>query len=319
MTPSLFAGLNAEDETSFCLELGEQAEARLRQHWETFITSEDIQWLSNIGINAVRIPIGYWLFGDVKPYFGSSDILDRMMLELQQKNIQVILDFHAAPGCQNGQDHGGIKGICEWHQDAENISKSLDFLEKVADHYKGYENLYAIELLNEPHVNISIDILKDSYIQCYSRIRKYLSFEKTAIIIHDRFQYQEWKNFMIKPDFKNVLLDGHLYQFFTDQEANLDIHGHIQKAAIQRRQEVEEMEQQLWTIIGEWSLGLPPQALSGDEFTQNMSRRAYAAAQLISYERCQGWFFWSYKLEPGVGIGWNFRDCVERGWLPDNY
>jgi glucan 1,3-beta-glucosidase len=33
MTPSLFAGLDATDETSFCVELGAEAEERLSRHW----------------------------------------------------------------------------------------------------------------------------------------------------------------------------------------------------------------------------------------------------------------------------------------------
>ncbi|MGB3510211.1 MAG: cellulase family glycosylhydrolase [Microcoleaceae cyanobacterium] len=320
MTPSLFVGLEAEDETSFCRELGENAEQILRQHWETFITAEDIQWLSDIGINAVRIPVGHWLFGDIEPYFGAIDILDNMMSELNQKNIKVILDLHAAPGNQNGEDHGGIKGVCEWHQDSVNIAQTLYFLGRLAAHYQESENLYAIQLLNEPHWDIPIDILKEYYIQGYTRIRNHLSAEKTAIIISDGFRPKEWGDFMKEPDFSNVLIDSHLYQCFTNEEENLDIHGHIQKAVIDRKNEVQEIQDQLWMIIGEWSLGLPEKTFSDhDEFTHNMSRRAYAAAQLISYERCQGWFFWSYKLENSIAPGWDFRECVKRGWLPNNY
>ena len=320
MTPSLFADLAAEDETSFCQELGENAEARLRQHWETFITAEDVQWLSDIGINAVRIPVAYWLFGDVEPYFGSIDILDNMMSELNQKNIKVILDLHAAPGCQNGQDHGGIKGICEWHQNPENIFQSLAFLERLAIHYQEYENLYAIELLNEPGWNVPIEIVKEYYIQGYNRIRNHLSPERTAIIIQDGFRPYEWNNFMNEPDFSNVLLDTHLYQCFNNDEQELDINGHVQKAVIDRKHELEIIQNQLGIIIGEWSLGLPPKAfVQPDEFIQNLSIMAYAAAQLISYESCQGWFFWSYKLEQGFGSGWDFRNSVEKGWLPDKY
>ena len=63
MTPSLFAGLNAEDETSYCVELGAKAIPALHEHWQSFITREDFAWLAGIGINAVRIPIGHWLFG----------------------------------------------------------------------------------------------------------------------------------------------------------------------------------------------------------------------------------------------------------------
>ena len=320
MTPSLFTDLKAEDETHFCLELGDGAEAKLRHHWETFITSEDIQWLHQIGINAVRIPVGYWLFGGVQPYIGASDVLDRMMSELQQNQIQVVLDFHAAPGCQNGEGHGGLQGVCEWHQSEEYIARSLDFLEQLADHYQHYDNLYAIELLNEPRWDIPRELLKEYYIQGYLRIRKHMSPQQVAIAIPDSLWPPHWDDFMKEPEFSNVLVDTHLYQCFTPDMAPLGIGDHLQIAIARRQQEIADFEQQFWTIVGEWSLGLPPGAFQEqDEFSKNLSIRAYGAAQLMSYERCRGWFFWSYKLEPGIGSGWNFRECVERGWLPASY
>ena len=41
MKPSLFEGLAATDETTWCAELGAQAPARLRAHWDSFITRAD--------------------------------------------------------------------------------------------------------------------------------------------------------------------------------------------------------------------------------------------------------------------------------------
>ena len=68
MTPSLFEGLQAVDETSYCIELGELAGQTLKAHWQDFITIKDFVWLASIGVNAVRIPIGHWIFGDDYPY-----------------------------------------------------------------------------------------------------------------------------------------------------------------------------------------------------------------------------------------------------------
>jgi glucan 1,3-beta-glucosidase len=57
MTPSLFAGLAATDETTWCVEQGPAAAPRLRAHWDSFITQDDLFWLAGVGINAVRIPL----------------------------------------------------------------------------------------------------------------------------------------------------------------------------------------------------------------------------------------------------------------------
>ena len=63
ITPSVFEGLDATDETTYCVELGDKADAILKQHWNTYITRDDFAWLAKIGINAVRLPVGQWLFG----------------------------------------------------------------------------------------------------------------------------------------------------------------------------------------------------------------------------------------------------------------
>ncbi len=89
MTPSLFDGLAATDETTWCAELGNDASGRLRAHWNTFVTRDDFAWLARVGIDVVRIPLGHWIFGPPYPYHakygadrqpfvtGGIDVLDR--------------------------------------------------------------------------------------------------------------------------------------------------------------------------------------------------------------------------------------------------
>ena len=125
MTPSLFEGLEATDETTWCVELGEQAESTLKNHWDRFITRDDFAWLASRGINAVRIPLGHWIFGPDYPYHrtyganpypfvvGGIAVLDRAFDWAEELGLHIVLDQHSAPGCQNGFDNGGIKDVCE--------------------------------------------------------------------------------------------------------------------------------------------------------------------------------------------------------------
>lgn len=141
--------MTATDETSYCVELGEaEATRRLQHHWNTFITRDDFVWLAQAGINAVRLPVGHWLFGKDYPYHssygearypfvvGGLEIVDRMMAWAEQCKLKVVLDLHAAPGCQNGFDNGGILNVCEWASKAEYIDHALDVLERLAQRYK---------------------------------------------------------------------------------------------------------------------------------------------------------------------------------------
>lgn len=322
MTPSLFEGLKAVDETTFCQELGTKAEERLRRHWETFISEDDFKWLSQVGINCVRIPVGHWIFGDVRPYFGSIDILDWAIKTASYYGIGVLIDLHAAPGCQNGFDNGGIMGVMEWHKHPENITRALDVIEQLAQRYASYDNVKGIELLNEPRWDVPEDILKDYYIKGYYRVRKYMT-KDVAVVIHDGFRPLIWNGFMSEPEFSNVILDTHMYQCFTDEDKNKDASEHIRKA-LGRKQELEEIGRQLPVYVGEWSLGLDISSLRGlNAFEKEAAMMAFGSSQLLTYENARGWFFWSYKIELDEGnkwkYQWDFRECVKRGWLPKNY
>ncbi|WP_394753304.1 glycoside hydrolase family 5 protein [Crenothrix sp.] len=345
MTPSLFEGLKATDETSYCVELGTQAESRLKQHWQSFITRDDFVWLASIGINAVRIPLGHWIFGANYPYHrvygesrypfveGGIDILDQAFEWAQAVGLSIILDLHAAPGCQNGFDNGGIKDVCDWPTDKSYIEHSLWVLEKLAERYQGQGALHGIEVLNEPRWDIDTHLLKQYTTDGYHRIRKHCAAEDVAVIFCDGFRpYTEYLEFLMPPEFENTVLDIHRYQCFTRQEIDLDIFGHLKQTIVNWKHEAELIgkDMQRGTYVGEWSLGMDLKVVSlwangpfnhaletMGEFQKNVAYRAYASAQLATFESYLGWFFWSYKTE--TVPAWCFRDCVKNGWLPDQF
>jgi glucan 1,3-beta-glucosidase len=200
MKPSLFEGLAATDETTWCAELGPKAPAKLRAHWENFITREDFAWLAGVGINAVRIPVGHWIFGPPYPYHpkygqsphpfveGGLDILDQAFQWATEFGLSVVLDFHAAPGCQNGFDNGGIMDVVEWHTKEEYLAHSVTVLGRLAERYHTQPNLYGIELLNEPRWDVPTDLLQGFNLRAYDAIRKFCPAEQVAIVFHDGFR-----------------------------------------------------------------------------------------------------------------------------------
>jgi glucan 1,3-beta-glucosidase len=345
MTPSLFEGLAATDETTWCAELGDAATPKLQQHWDTFITREDFVWLHERGINALRIPLGHWIFGPGYPYHrsygdnrqpfvaGGIDVLDRAFAWATELDMRIVLDLHAAPGCQNGFDNGGIKDVCEWHTQADYREHSLNVLERLAERYHPQACLQAIEVLNEPRWDVPTDYLKSYNIDAYQRIRKHCSAADVSVVFHDGFRdYHEYLGFMPAPEFANVVFDIHRYQCFERGDIDSDIYTHMHKASGQWKAEADGIITQMGmpAYCAEWSLGLDLKVVSlwaegpfnhaldhMDSFQQNTAYRGYAAAQLLTFEKYLGWFFWSYKTE--TTPAWCFRECVQRGWLPDNF
>ncbi|KAJ7619472.1 glycoside hydrolase family 5 protein [Roridomyces roridus] len=75
-------------------------------HWRTWFTQSDVDDFVDLGINTVRVPLGYWIVEDlVDPnteYFpkGGMAHLKRGLEMLDDAGIAVILDHHALPGVQ---------------------------------------------------------------------------------------------------------------------------------------------------------------------------------------------------------------------------
>src|SRR5580698_1385534 len=317
MTPDTYRGTDAPDEYTLCLMLGDQAKGRLDQHRDTFITARDFRWIKDSGLNAVRLPVGYWALEAPTPYVECSRFIDFALDQCQKNNLKLLLDLHGAPGSQNGWDHSGRSGPINWPTDPQNIQETLRVLESFAQKYGQHPALFGIELLNEPRDVVPLEILQQFYQDAYARMRPHLD-PKVAIVFHDSFRPLAWKKFMQAPAFDNVILDTHLYQCFDEAARGRTAQEQIQ-FAINRQATLDDMQrEELPTIVGEWSLSLPEHSLRGlSPFQVAAVKRGYADTQLLNYESTRGWFFWSYKLHSDSE--WNFKYCVERGWLPGNF
>jgi glucan 1,3-beta-glucosidase len=317
MTPDTYEGTDAPDEYTLCLDLGEDAKSRLDRHRETFIIADDFRWIKQHGLNAVRLPVGYWALEAPKPYVECSRFIDFALDQCQKNGLKLLLDLHGAPGSQNGWDHSGRSGPINWPKDPQNIKETLRVLESFAQKYGGHPALYGIELLNEPRPEVPIEILQQFYQDGYSRIRRHTG-PGVAVVLHDSFRPLVWKDFMQEPSFVNVILDTHLYQCFDKKDRSRSALEQL-AFALDRNTTLGQMQrEELPTLVGEWSLSLPDRAMSGLSSLQvESTTRGYADAQLLNYEGTRGWFFWSYKLhQPSE---WHFKHCIERGWLPPNF
>lgn len=108
VTPSLFyqfegrpANETAMDMHGFCRVLGAQeANRQLRIHWEKWVTEEHLAELASRGINALRVPVGDWMWTPYWPYHGCADgavdQLKRVLRHSQKLGLRVLIDLHGA-------------------------------------------------------------------------------------------------------------------------------------------------------------------------------------------------------------------------------
>lgn len=280
MSPALFEGTDAEDEYWLPRKLSKEVyEARIKIHRSEYITERDFVTIRRMGMEFVRIPIPYFVFGDREPFLGCVDELDKAFNWAEKYDMKILLDLHTAPFGQNGFDNGGICGVCKWSQNPDEVEFVLGVLERLAKRYGMRKGLWGIEVLNEPITekawqlfNVperypakdlvmaegsapnTFEFLKKFYLDAYVRLRKFLPDEK-YIVIHDGFELLAWKDFMQEKQYVNVVLDTHQYLMMAESdgcEQNLD--AYIQYIKEHYEKEIEEMEQYFPVICGEWCL-----------------------------------------------------------------
>ena len=78
MSPVLFEGTDAEDEYWLPRKLSREVyEARIKIHRSEYITERDFVTIKAMGMEAVRIPVPYFVFGDREPFTGCIKELDK--------------------------------------------------------------------------------------------------------------------------------------------------------------------------------------------------------------------------------------------------
>ena len=346
MSPGLFAGTEAEDETQLSCDLADVAKReRLKAHRDSYITERDFAYLAHHGIDTVRIPVPFFIFGDYPPYVGCVEYLDRAFDWAETHQIKILIDLHTVPDSQNGFDNGGMCGVCKWHKNPAHVEFALTVLEQLTSRYRARLALWGIEVLNEPiseQLWNAIDLrhrypprdpeyargsepvptgfLKDFYTTAYRRIRA--QSDDVTIVFHDGFRIREWDGFFTRPDFERIVLDTHLYLMeYTFRTGDESLDGYLGHIRNEFGPTVQEMSRQLSLIVGEWCLdpmSSAAAALTGEE--RFRFYRSLADAQLAAWDGAAGWFFWSYKLlvEGPDRDGWDLRKSIELGYLPEN-
>lgn len=306
MTPRLFDGTGAHDEYSFMQ--SPDARQKLREHQKTWIEERDFKWLHDHGIDAVRLPIGYWILDGDDPYVSSIGRLDWAVTMCEKYKLKLVICLHGAPGSQNGQDSSGRKTKARWYQNAAFQQQTIEYLMRLAGRYGKSSALYGIELLNEPRAGLLQVKLRRFYNQAYRRLVVELP-ATVAIIFSDAFTPRLMANAIWQNHSHRTVMDIHWYHFATWKRLPLrpyywivKLHGRLIRS-LRRTQPV---------IIGEWNGIIAGQVLDKYPESQHASIVAeHIQHQLAAYESAEAWFYWNYKTqERGI---WHFRSLVEDG------
>jgi len=345
ITPSLYDSISADDEWSLCNQLGKtKCHSTLNSHWKSFYTRDDFVDIQAAGLNAVRIPLGYWAVDvkDYEPYIsGQYPYLIQAVQWARELGLSVLIDLHGAPGSQNGQDNSGLIGPVLFPSNTSNVDRSLYVLRNLTkefstDAYGGA--VTGIELLNEPRLgtnatnDFSMTQLKSFYSDGAQAVRRADSGNGINVTIHDAFYTpQYWSNYSPTDSTATSPADGltvdtHQYYAFAPQNvySNTQILDSVcnMSRLLKQQQSSSGIPS---TLVGEFSLQTGGNSNPHTSNTDSQARRTWFRllfeAQIAAYspngpgQSSIGWMYWAWKTEYDIDT-WSYRRGVEEGYIP---
>ncbi|KAJ7582877.1 glycoside hydrolase superfamily [Mycena floridula] len=317
MSPSVYTCSAGQQASEIDIASGKYARDILEQHWDTWIVKSDMEYLVSIGINTIRLPIGYWSlslgsdFLQDTPFEQVADVyvnsfsrVIRAVNWAADCGLGVIIDLHGGVGSQNGEQHSGISDHkVQLFNNKLYIRKTIQALQFLAQTFCSVTNIVGIEILNEPR---DVPSLYDFYDKAIQAMR-----EKCIDVIpyiHDGFNLDRANHYISKrKDF--VVLDHHSYFLFTDQDKKKSVSTHTKDIQNDISKSLHDVTVPM--IVGEWSCGLAPTSLNESAANASSKRKAFGTTQMKVYdENSAGWAFWAYKRED-CDPGWCFETIVK--------
>src|SRR5947207_11538948 len=129
-----------------------------RRFWkayrESYVTQEDTRFIKQSGFNSVRVPFNYRLFvseSEPEKLEGPGyELLDRIVDWCRKEGLFVILDMHAAPGGQTGDNIDDSWGYPFLFESARSQDLTVSLWRKIAARYRDEPAVIGFDLLNEP-------------------------------------------------------------------------------------------------------------------------------------------------------------------------
>jgi hypothetical protein len=133
-------------------------EDEAQKFWKAFrdnyISRDDIRFIKQSGFNSVRVPFNYRLFvvdDATRTLAGPGyELLDRVVRWCREEGLFVILDMHAAPGGQTGDNIDDSWGYPFLFESVESQELTARIWREIAARYAKEPAVLGYDLLNEP-------------------------------------------------------------------------------------------------------------------------------------------------------------------------
>ncbi len=256
----------------------EKREELFKIYEDNYFTESDFDNIKSLGMNVVRLPFAWWnIIDDAgKLKENAFERLDWFVEKCAQRGIYVILDLHAAPGSQNGNDHSGDITGAKLFDSEEHMAKTEYIWTEVAKHFKGNPAVAAYDLLNEPggKFNATGIVQWEMFDRIYKAVRE---ADGDHIIMMESCWDPDDLPAPDRYGWENVVYQYHFYKWNADndyqaQKLFVDVKMHNLKKT-----------------------GHPVPSFVG-EFTLFQSMDAWKYALKTYSDAGFGWTIWTYKV-----------------------
>lgn len=314
------------------LKLGQAgANAAFDTHWAKWIKQDDITQIKSLGLNTIRIPVGYWMMEsliDSSEHFprGGFKYLEMVCGWAKAAGIYVIIDLHGAPGAQDPlQPFTGQNAPTSGFYGDYNYERAYKFLEWITNIIHTNPNFWStgtVQLVNEPERPSPSSLVQTYYHTAFTRIRAVEAKLGTARadFVHIQMMNNKWgagdPNANL-PDKYFAFYDDHHYVKWSNVATNRD--------AYMSHSCHDDRSGNTPVVTGEWSLSVNDDVewgsmsiTAGDAVAWY---RKWWGAQVLSYEKIYGWIFWNWKvnwINNRNDWRWGYQAAVAAGVIPTN-
>lgn len=303
---------------------------KLQDHYHDYSCRIDWDWLKNeVGITAVRVPIGYWHVRDgdllsglpfeplkkvyhlAKPTNYLKDIIE----SARNRGIGVLIDIHGLPGGANGDGHSGFPNR------GADFFRNSGYIERICndiipaiieDICKPNKNVIGLQVVNESVFDNNAHGQKNYYKRAIQTIAS--NQPGLPVIISDGWWPQQWSDWLKQEKLDLVtVVDTHVYRCFSDEDKK--------KSADQIINDLEGStsfpKNDADFVVGEFSGVLDEETWKKSPGDRNEYAKQFLNKELEVFSKSSswGWFFWTLQFKYGDGGEWGLKPMYERGGI----
>jgi len=266
-----------------------------------FLSEGDFEYLSSLGINALRLPVNYHYFiddQDTDNFLADGfKYLDNALKLCEKYRIYAIIDLHAAPGGQNPDWHSDNNtGMSQfWHFRCFR-DQAARLWGHIAGRYADNPWVGGYDLLNEPFMIPDKNILNDFFAAAVAEIRK---VDKNHVIFLEGDHFaMDFSMVKIPPD-PQAAIEFHYYPTVWHPEALSKSMPPEKRTAIftESFNEMLKLREQFDRPVWCGELGC---VISRDDpdFTWELDREMLELCE----KNCVSWTIWAYKDSQWMGL-----------------